>query len=104
MIKAGLSPFTRSALRPDIELDDLEIKLGELEAELVEINANNEKLQRSHSELQEFKLVLQKAGSFFSLARSDASAHQREIEETSHVGEGSMDSPLLLEQEMLTEP
>lgn len=104
MIKAGLSPSTRSALRPDIELDDLEIKLGELEAELIEINANNEKLQRSHSELQEFKLVLQKAGSFFSLARSNAAAQQREIEETSYVGEGSMDSPLLLEQEMLTEP
>jgi V-type H+-transporting ATPase subunit a len=104
MIKAGLSPSTRSALRPDIELDDLEIKLGELEAELTEINGNNEKLQRSHNELQEFKLVLQKAGSFFSLARSTAAAHQREIEETSYVGEGSMDSPLLLEQEMLTEP
>jgi len=104
MIKAGLSPSTRSALRPDIELDDLEIKLGELEAELTEINGNNEKLQRSHSELQEFKLVLQKAGSFFSLARSTAAAHQREIEETSYVGEASMDSPLLLEQEMLTEP
>lgn len=104
MIKAGISPSTKSALRPDIELDDLEIKLGELEAELIEINANNEKLQRSHSELQEFKLVLQKAGSFFSLARSNAAAQQREIEEASYVGEGFMDSPLLLEQEMLTEP
>lgn len=104
MIKAGISPSTKSALRPDIELDDLEIKLGELEAELIEINANNEKLQRSHSELQEFKLVLQKAGSFFSLARSSAAAQQREIEEASYVGEGFMDSPLLLEQEMLTEP
>lgn len=104
MIKAGISPSTKSALRPDIELDDLEIKLGELEAELIEINANNEKLQRSHSELQEFKLALQKAGSFFSLARSNAAAQQREIEEASYVGEGFMDSPLLLEQEMLTEP
>jgi len=94
----------RSALRPDIELDDLEIKLGELEAELTEINGNNEKLQHSHNKLQEFKLVLQKAGSFFSLARSTAAAHQKEIEETSYVREGSMDSPLLLEQETLTEP
>ena len=35
MIKAGISPSTKYALRPDIELDDLEIKLGELEAELI---------------------------------------------------------------------
>ncbi|KAH9322220.1 hypothetical protein KI387_016859, partial [Taxus chinensis] len=63
MSKTGLSPSTRPALRPDIELDDLELKLGELETELLEINSNSDKLRRGHSELQEFKLVLQKVWS-----------------------------------------
>uniref|UniRef100_A0A0C9RVH1 V-type proton ATPase subunit a n=1 Tax=Wollemia nobilis TaxID=56998 RepID=A0A0C9RVH1_9CONI len=104
MNKAGLSPSTMPASHQDIEMDDLEVKLGELEAELLEMNANGDKLQRSYSELQEFKHVLQKAGAVFSSARSDAAAHQREIEDASYGGEESMDSPLLLEQEMLMEP
>ncbi|ERM96201.1 hypothetical protein AMTRI_Chr09g14680 [Amborella trichopoda] len=104
MSKAGISPSTRSASSPDIDLDDLEIKLGELEAELIEVNSNNEKLQRTYNELMEYKLVLEKAGEFFYSARRDATAQQREIEESLQVGEGSIDSPLLLEQEMLTDP
>lgn len=103
MVKAGLSPSMRSIGSNDIDLDHLEVKLGELEAELVEINANNEKLQRTYNELLEYKLVLQKAGEFFHLAQNSAAARQREFE-VQHSGDGSIDSPLLLEQEMVTDP
>ncbi|XP_034676945.1 V-type proton ATPase subunit a2-like isoform X1 [Vitis riparia] len=103
MTKAGLSPSTRSMARADFNLDDLEVKLAEFEAELTEIKANNEKLQRAYSELVEYKLVLQKAGEFFYSAQNTAVAWQREVE-AHHIGEGSIDSPLLLEQEILTDP
>ncbi|CAN1824201.1 V-type proton ATPase subunit a3 [Linum perenne] len=102
MRKAGLSPSTRS-ISTDTDLDSLEVKLGELEAELMEINANDEKLQHTYNELLEYKLVLQKAGEFFNSAQSTAAAHQREFE-AHNGGEGSIDSPLLLEQEMTTDP
>ncbi|GFY86113.1 vacuolar proton ATPase A3 [Actinidia rufa] len=84
MVKAGFSPSTM-------------FKLGELEDELLEMNANSEKLQRAYSELLEYKLVLQKAGEFFYSAQSNAAAQQREYE-AHHLGEGSIDSPLLMEQ------
>uniref|UniRef100_A0A2N9F0K9 V-type proton ATPase subunit a n=1 Tax=Fagus sylvatica TaxID=28930 RepID=A0A2N9F0K9_FAGSY len=103
MTKAGLSPSTRITRSNDIDLDNLEVKLGELEAELLEMNSNSEKLQRSHNELVEYKLVLQKAGEFFHSAQSSAAAQQRELE-VQHIGDGSIDSPLLLEQEMTTDP
>ncbi|OVA20380.1 ATPase [Macleaya cordata] len=103
MMKAGVLPSARPMSRADIDMDDLEIKLGELEAELIEINSNSEKLQRAYSELVEYKLVLHKAGEFFYSARSNATAQQREIE-ARQVGEGSLDSPLLLEQEMSSDP
>ncbi|KAH7524153.1 hypothetical protein FEM48_Zijuj06G0089000 [Ziziphus jujuba var. spinosa] len=103
MMKAGLSPSSRAGTSSNVDLDDLENKLGELEADLLEINANNEKLQRTYTELLEYKLVLQKAGEFFSSAQSSAAAHQREFE-GQHNGEGSIDSPLLIEQEMTTDP
>ena len=61
MIKAGLSPSTRSALRPDIELDDLEIKLGELEAELTEINGNVELLTMSNSGTEAFNSFVKRS-------------------------------------------
>ncbi|CAL1355742.1 unnamed protein product [Linum trigynum] len=102
MKKAGLSPSTRN-ISTDDDLDNLEVKLGELESELMEINANDEKLRHTYSELLEYKLVLQKAGEFFNSAQSTAAAHQREFE-AQNGGEGSMDSPLLLEQEMTTDP
>jgi len=57
------------------ELDELEVKLEEQERELLEVNANFEKLRRSHSELVELQLVLEKAGSFFDAARTDAGLH-----------------------------
>ncbi|KAI3733252.1 hypothetical protein L1987_64472 [Smallanthus sonchifolius] len=102
MMKAGLLASTRSAYGSEISLDELEVKLGELESELIEMNANTEKLQRAYNELLEYKLVLQKAGDFFNHAQNSATAHQREFEEHRLV-EGSMDSPLLLEQEMTTD-
>ena len=61
MIKVGLSPSTRSALRPDIELDDLEIKLGELEAELTEINGNVELLTMSNSGTEAFNSFVKRS-------------------------------------------
>ncbi|KAL1554314.1 V-type proton ATPase subunit a3 [Salvia divinorum] len=98
MSKAGLVAQVRSPGQAIANLDDLEVKLGDLEAELVEINANGEKLQRSYNELAEYKLVLQKAGEFFSSALSSAEARQREY--SSNQGrEESLEIPLLSEQE-----
>ncbi|CAK9142062.1 unnamed protein product [Ilex paraguariensis] len=102
MLKAGLSPSAGSVTQIDIDVDDLEVKLGELEVELNEINSNNEKLQRSYSELLEYKLVLEKAGEFFHLAHSSATAQQREYE-SGQTGEESLETPLLSEQEMATD-
>ncbi|XP_010271518.1 PREDICTED: V-type proton ATPase subunit a2-like [Nelumbo nucifera] len=103
MTKAGLTPSTRPLTRVDIDLDNLETKLGELETELIEINANSDKLQRTYSELLEYKLVLRKAGEFFYSAQSSATAQKREID-ARQMGEVSIDSPLLLEQEMSIDP
>lgn len=80
-------------------MDGLEVKLGVLEAELIEMNANGDKLQRSYSELLEYKIVLQKAGEFFYSAQNSATARQREFG-SQQIGEESLDTPLLLEQEM----
>ncbi|KAG1362468.1 V-type proton ATPase subunit a3 [Cocos nucifera] len=103
MTKAGISPSAMSLTQTHINLDDLEIKLGELEAELIEVNTNSEKLQRTYNELLEYRLILQKAGEFFYSAQSSATAQQREIE-AQQVFDGSLDSPLLLEQESLADP
>ncbi|KAL2346281.1 hypothetical protein Fmac_000281 [Flemingia macrophylla] len=98
MMKAGVSPSPRSRRDRDDDLENLEVKLQELEAELLEINANNEKLQHTYNELLEYKLVLEKVGEFFSSAKSNAVAHQREFDVHTN-GDGYLDSPLLLEQE-----
>ncbi|KAK4835598.1 hypothetical protein QYF36_011808 [Acer negundo] len=100
MLKAGLTPSIKST-RADNDIDNLEVKLGELEAELVEMNANGEKLQRNYSELVEYKLVLQKAGEFFSSVLNSATAQQREME-SQQTGEESIETPLL-EQEKFTD-
>ncbi|KAK1572550.1 hypothetical protein Q3G72_034464 [Acer saccharum] len=100
MLKAGLTPSIKST-RADNDIDNLEVKLGELEAELVEMNANGEKLQRNYSELVEYKLVLRKAGEFFSSVLSSATAQQREME-SQQTGEESIETPLL-EQEKFTD-
>ncbi|KAJ4847030.1 V-type proton ATPase subunit a3 [Turnera subulata] len=103
MNKAGVTPTPISGKVNEIHMDILEAKLGEMEAELTEINSNNEKLQRSYNELMEYKIVLEKAGEFFHSAQSNAAAEQKEFEGLKNV-DGSIDSPLLLEQEMMTDP
>ncbi|KAK4481445.1 hypothetical protein RD792_012339 [Penstemon davidsonii] len=103
MAKAGFSSSSRSFGDTHITLDDLEVKLGEYEADLLEMNTNSAKLQRSYNELMEYKLVLNKASQFFPSAERSAISQQREVEEHT-LGERSIDSPLLLEQEMLTDP
>ncbi|XWS54961.1 hypothetical protein CRYUN_Cryun10bG0134400 [Craigia yunnanensis] len=102
MLKAGFSPSMKFVARTDIDVDDLEVKFGELEAELIEMNANGEKLKRSYNELVEYKLVLQKAGEFFASAQHIATAQQREIE-SRQMGEESIETPLLHEQETSTD-
>ncbi|XP_040870697.1 V-type proton ATPase subunit a2 isoform X2 [Glycine max] len=101
MTKAGVSPSMWSTRDDHFDLEHLEVKLEELEAELLEINANNEKLQHTYNELLEYKLVLEKVGELFSSAKNKAVAHQKELEFQTTV-EGSIDSPLLLEQEETT--
>jgi len=100
MEKADVLPVTKSLEQADINIDDLEVRLGELEAELVEVNTNDNKLQRAYNELLEYKLVLQKAGEFFSSALNSATAQQREIDSQS--GERSLETPLL-DQEVSTD-
>ncbi|EFH43089.1 VHA-A3 [Arabidopsis lyrata subsp. lyrata] len=100
MSKAGVPAKEMLVKENDIDLDDVEVKLGELEAELVEINANNDKLQRSYNELMEYKLVLQKAGEFFSSAHRSATDQQSEIE-SQQAGEDLLESPLLQEEKSI---
>ncbi|XP_010555275.1 PREDICTED: V-type proton ATPase subunit a3-like [Tarenaya hassleriana] len=100
MSKGGVSPKVILEKGDDLDFDDLEVKLGDLEGELVEINANNDKLQRSYNELVEYKLVLQKAGEFFSSALQIAAAHHQEM--GSHqAGEDPLEAPLLQEEKSI---
>ncbi|KAI3464891.1 hypothetical protein Pfo_021554 [Paulownia fortunei] len=103
MTKAGFLTSSRSSVGANVNLDELEVKLGEYEAELLEMNGNSEKLQRSYNELLEYKLVLQKASQIFHSAERSATAQHREVE-AQVLGEKSIDSPLLFEQEMSTDP
>ncbi|KAL0360612.1 UNVERIFIED_CONTAM: V-type proton ATPase subunit a2 [Sesamum radiatum] len=96
MKRTGFLSSSWSPMGTNVNLDELEVKLGEYEAELLEMNANTEKLQRSYNELLEYKLVLQKASQVFYSAEHNAIAQHREVEQA--LGEGSIDSPLLLEQ------
>ncbi|MED6221441.1 V-type proton ATPase subunit a3 [Stylosanthes scabra] len=98
MKKAGLSPSMQNTRNSVIDLDHLEVKLRELESDLLENKANNEKLQHTYNELVEYKLVLEKVGEYFSSARNSAVAQQKEHEVQTTV-HGSIDSPLLLEQD-----
>ncbi|XP_058780761.1 V-type proton ATPase subunit a2-like [Vicia villosa] len=100
MTKAGISPSTLST-PADADLEKLEVKLAELEADLLEINANNEKLQHAYNELIEYKLVLEKVGEFFPSAQNGAVVRQRELG-VQPIVEGTIDSPLLIEQETTT--
>ncbi|CAL5205413.1 unnamed protein product [Lathyrus oleraceus] len=98
MTKADISPTTRLTRNAGVDLEKLESKLAELEVDLLEINANNEKLQHSYNELLEYKLVLEKVGEFFPSAQNSAVVRQREFG-VQPIVEGSIDSPLLIEQE-----
>ncbi|CAI5481064.1 unnamed protein product [Closterium sp. Yama58-4] len=103
-LKAGILPTQPRTLDKDLDLDDLELKLNDLEAELLEINGNAEKLLKTRNELTELKLVLEKAGSFFASAQMGAADYQREIVRVTSIREStSMDSPLLLDQEMASD-
>ncbi|XP_021758353.1 V-type proton ATPase subunit a2-like [Chenopodium quinoa] len=102
MNKAGLLPSTWFSPSDSVNLDALEMKLGELETELLEMNANSENLQHTYNELIEFKLVLLKAAEFFHSAFS--TAVQKTENEAGLLGEKSIDSPLLREQEMTVDP
>ncbi|KAL3640936.1 V-type proton ATPase subunit a2 [Castilleja foliolosa] len=103
MAKAGLLTSSWSSDDTNVNLDELEVKLGEYEAELLEMNGNSEKLQCSYNELLEYKLVLEKASGIFHSAERSATAQHREVE-ADVLGERSIDSPLLLEQEMSSDP
>ncbi|KAG0474818.1 hypothetical protein HPP92_014504 [Vanilla planifolia] len=102
MLKACISASEASLTRSNIGFDELEVKLEDLETELIEINTNTEKLRRTYNELLEYKVMLQKAGEFFYSAQSDATAQHRRVE-AGNVGDASLDSPLLLDQEMLAD-
>ncbi|KAH7314748.1 hypothetical protein KP509_21G018800 [Ceratopteris richardii] len=105
LVKAGISPSKGISAGKEIDLDELEVKLTELEIELSNINSSSDVLLRSYSELLEFQLVLNKAGMFFYSAQSKAHAQHREFEEGSSIPIAeSIESPLLLEQELLSEP
>jgi V-type H+-transporting ATPase subunit a len=71
----------------------LQGKLEELEAEMLEVNGNSERLARSYNELVELQLVLEKAGSFFDQARSEAQAES--FGDRSYSVPEAMDAPLL---------
>ncbi|EEE50667.1 hypothetical protein OsJ_30905 [Oryza sativa Japonica Group] len=102
MSKAAIATSTQFS-GTSLEIDDLEVKLGELEVELTEVNANNDKLQRTYNELVEYNIVLQKAGEFFYSAQRSATEQQREMS-ADQSGDSSLESPLLQQAEMVTDP
>ncbi|CAM8964067.1 unnamed protein product [Rhodiola kirilowii] len=98
--KAGLAPVPLPTMRPDIELEDLEIQLAEHEHELTEMNSNSEKLQQSYNELLEFKLVLQKAGGFLVSSKGHTAVEERELDENIFSNPNYVETASLLEQDM----
>lgn len=72
-----------------LRVDHVQTKLDQLEGDLLELNSNSEKLQRSQAELVELSLVLEKAGSFFSDAQSQASSSTVEARSSLSDGETS---------------
>ncbi|KAG6629323.1 hypothetical protein CIPAW_14G076900 [Carya illinoinensis] len=95
--KAGLLSSVRPVTQPDVELEELEIQLAEHENELIEMNANSEKLRQSYNELLEFKIVLQKAGSFLVSSGTHA-VSERELDENVYSNDDYVDTASLLEQ------
>ncbi|CAM6013596.1 unnamed protein product [Sphagnum balticum] len=101
--KAGKLAY-RPIMENVTDLDELDHKLGDLESELLEINANNDKLQSSQSELMELKLVLQNGATLFHSTRHVENGQQLQSVLDDPSLEESVSRPLLLEQEMQTEP
>uniref|UniRef100_A0A7N0T9V3 V-type proton ATPase subunit a n=1 Tax=Kalanchoe fedtschenkoi TaxID=63787 RepID=A0A7N0T9V3_KALFE len=101
--RAGLVSVPLPTMRPEIELEDLEIQLAEHEHELTENNSNSEKLQQSYNELLEFKLVLQKAGGFLSSSKGHPVAEERELDENIFSNHNYIETASMLEQEMRPE-
>ncbi|CAM8895249.1 unnamed protein product [Rhodiola kirilowii] len=101
--RAGLVPVPLPTMRPEIELEDLEIQLAEHEHELTEMNSNSEKLQHSYNELLEFKMVLQKAGEFLLSSKSQSVAEERELDENIYSNLNYVETASFLEQEMRPE-
>ncbi|XP_057507352.1 V-type proton ATPase subunit a1-like isoform X1 [Actinidia eriantha] len=97
--KAGIVSSVHPVLQPDLELEELEIQLGEHEHELIEINHNSEKLRQTYNELLEFKMVLQKAGSFLVSSNSHL-AEERELNDHVYSSDDYADTASLLEKEM----
>lgn len=95
--RAGLLSSALPTLQPDVDLEALEIQLAEHEHELIEMNANSEKLQQTYNELLEFKMVLQKAGSFLLSGKSYETAEGRELDENVYPSDYP-ESASLLEQ------
>ncbi|PIA32078.1 hypothetical protein AQUCO_04600026v1 [Aquilegia coerulea] len=96
--KAGVVVSAHPGMQPDIDLEELEMKLSEHETELIEMNSNSEKLGQAYNELQEFKLVLQKAGSFLVSTKSHAVAEERELDENIYSRDDYVESASLLEE------
>ncbi|BAT91934.1 V-type proton ATPase subunit a1 [Vigna angularis] len=97
--KAGLLSSSRTALQPDIDLEDLEIQLAEHEHELIEMNSNSDKLRQSYNELLEFKIVLQKACGFLVSSHNLALSDERELQENVFSNDAYVETASLLEQE-----
>ncbi|KAL9270268.1 V-type proton ATPase subunit a1-like protein [Drosera capensis] len=98
--KAGLVISGNPPTQRIHELEDLEIQLLEHENELSEMNSNGEKLFQTFSELLEFKMVLQKAGSFLVPGKSSVAGEDRELVENVFSNDSYDDSATLLEQEL----
>ncbi|XP_014497863.1 V-type proton ATPase subunit a1 [Vigna radiata var. radiata] len=98
--KAGLLSSSRTALQPDIDLEDLEMQLAEHEHELIEMNSNSDKLRQSYNELLEFKIVLQKACGFLVSSHNLALSDERELQENVFSNDAYVETASLLEQEM----
>ncbi|XP_010542602.1 PREDICTED: V-type proton ATPase subunit a1 [Tarenaya hassleriana] len=102
--KSDLRLLPGHELEPDIELEDLERQLADHEHELLEMNSNSEKLRQTYNELLEFKIVLQKAGSFLVSGNVHAAGDETELHENTFSNNGYADTASLLEQEMRSGP
>ncbi|CAK9875161.1 unnamed protein product [Sphagnum jensenii] len=106
LVKAQLVPAVRPLTDADeIDFEELEMMVDNLEVELLEINNNSQKLQQTVNELNELAQVLQKTGSFFSSAWYETEVRRQSgVMSRSSIHGEDRNLPLLLEQEMQTDP